>query len=130
MEAKLDEFVRTKGYENSEAMTEIRRRITEEVELQFAVEAGHLRDENKAFRELELAFRKEGARIAKHAFKTKALVGVKTQTGRGGSLIREYVGQVVNLYSDGDCFDLADPNVYDGKPFTIGSSCLLSIKVL
>jgi hypothetical protein len=130
MEAKLDKFVRIKGYENSEAMTDIRRRITEEVELRFAEEANVLRDENKAFREEELEFRKAGYEIAEYAYKNKSSVKVATQTGRGGTLIREYVGYVESLYESSKCFNFVTKDEYDGKPFTIGMSCLLSIKIL
>jgi hypothetical protein len=129
MEAKLNQFVRTKGYENSETMTEIRRRITEEVELILGVETKHLQEENKQLRDEELAFRENAKPIIKHAYETKALVGVKTQVGPKGSIIHEYVGHVEKLYSS-DCFNFVDPNEFDGKPFTIGLSCLLSIKIL
>lgn len=130
MEAKLDKFVRTKSYENSEAIGIIKKRIQEEVEAILGKEAGDLRKENERLYAEEKEFRAKAKEIIVKAFKDKSLVGVSTQTGPHGSLICDYVGKIVHIYSSGDCFDLVDPNAHEGRSFTIGSSCLLSIKIL
>ena len=58
-------------------------------------------------------------------------IKVTTQTGpNGGDVLTDYEGTVEHIYDKyKPCFDLSDKNYYEGRKFTIGSSCIQSIEV-
>jgi hypothetical protein len=130
MEATLNKFVRTKTSQNYEVIDEIRKRIRERIEAEYSEELNALRDENQYFYQKEKVFRDQAKEVVKSAYTHKNRILVKTQVGKNGSIIHEYIGHIEKIYSGGDCFDMIDTEIHDGKPFTIGLSCLLSIKIL
>lgn len=57
---------------------------------------------------------------------------IKTQVGPGGTVINTYPNCTLESVSviglSVNTFNVSAPDIYDGKPWTIGLSCLLSIK--
>lgn len=62
------------------------------------------------------------------------LVHVQTQVGPdGGIIIHDYPDAVIEtvdvIATKVNTFNISDPSAHEGRPFTIGLSCLLSIKL-
>src|SRR5579859_3586909 len=128
----LDPNNRIVYYENSDQIEAIRAKIRQRIEAELQAEAGDLRKVNDELYAKEREFRKEVWQHIVQAHKNGSRVQVETQTGRGGTLIRKYVGHVSKLYGS-DCFNMLQEK--DSKSdmrgeFTIGSSCLLSFEIL
>lgn len=118
--------------ENSDQITLIREKIKNRIEAELQAEAGDLRKVNDELFAQERKFRDDVWKHIVQAHKDGSRVRVETQTGRGGTLIREYVGNVTKLYSS-DCFNMLPEKGSKSDmrgEFTIGSSCLLSFELL
>jgi len=126
--AILNPFVRQKYSENFEEIAKIREKIKIEIDEKVAGEIKLYREENDRLIKEEKEFKSLAASVMKDAFNTKSRVIVSSQTGRNGSTIREYRGYITKMYDD-YAFDLSAENYNDGKPFTIGLSCLQSIEI-
>ena len=127
---ELHQDIRIKRDENYEVLRSIEQRISERIRSEFQAEVSDMKAENENFHKQD----KEFVEQAKELLKTitpETLLRVKTQVGRGSTIIQEYEGHIQRnfKYNDGS-FNFISPGKYDGRPFTIGFSCLLSIEVI
>lgn len=121
---------RIKLRQNYEALDSIKREITKRVEQEYSVELKALEEENKYFRDEEVRLKKD-AKDFLLSVNAKTKLKVCVQVGEGGRIINEYVGTLQRDFTRYDTyFNFIDPTYLDGKPFTIGFSCLLSIEKL
>ncbi len=89
--------------------------------------------ENAELYAAELAFREEAKKILLSCTPTVSgtILRVSTQTGRRSSIVRKYIGNLEYKFGYSDStFNFVDRKYNDGKPFTIGFSCLLSIEIV
>jgi cation transport regulator ChaB len=92
-----------------------------------------LRDRRDTLYKEENEFRAKASEFLKQ-LKPGDKVSVQTQVGPdGGTIIQDYNNAVIEhihiIGSKVNTFNVSDPAIYDGKPFTIGLGCLLSIKL-
>ncbi len=128
--AELSKNIRIKRDENYEILRLIEQRVSDRIRAEFANEISDIQLENKKNLEEEKLFREQAKEILKTAT-TETLLKVETQVGKGSTVIQEYTGRIDKQfkYNDGT-FNFICSDKYEGKPFTIGFSCLLSIEVL
>jgi len=130
MKAEQSKYTRIKINENYEVLRSIEQEISNRIKLEFASEIQGLKAENDLLYKEEKAFIDQAKEILKRA-NTTTLLKVKTQTGKNSELIREYTGTIQSEFNCYDSiFNFISPNNYDGKPFSIGFSCLLSIEII
>ena len=130
MKVALNKDVRIKRDENYEVLRSIEQKISDRIRAEFANEISDIKAENEKFHTEDKSFREQAKELLK-TITTETLLKVKTQVGKGSTIIQEYTGHIERnfKYNDGT-FNFVSPDKYDGKPFTIGFSCLLSIEVL
>lgn len=130
MKAELSKDVRIKRDLNYEVLRSIESRISAQIRAEFESEVSAIRGENEKFHKEDKDFREQAKEILRK-ITPETLVKVKTQVGKGSEVVQRYTGHIERdfKYSDGT-FNFISPGKYDGKPFTIGFSCLLSIEVL
>ena len=130
MKAKLHKGVRVKRDENYTLLQTIEREIRERIQTEYNSQTTALRLENDALRAEEKNFIKD-AQFTLSTIRVFDKIKVETQVGPGSSIVKEYVGHLEHPYKQGDgVFNMIDKKYYDGKPFSIGMSCLLSIETL
>ena len=125
---ELSEHIRIKRDENYEVLRTLKETISQKIRAEFESETKGVSDENESFHKQDKEFREKASELLK-TLNTQTKLKVKTQVGRGSTLIHEYEGYLRRKYTDG-VFDFIDESKYDGKPFSIGLSCLLSIEVV
>lgn len=130
MKAELNKDNRIKRSENSEVIDAIRLEISKRIQKEFAKELKVYNDENEKFYADEKAFFKEVETILKSVDVTTKL-RVVTQVGKGSTMLNAHEGHIEKKLGYGDThFNFCCEERYDGKPFTIGFSCLQSIEIL
>ena len=127
----LNKDVRIKRDENYVVLTNIENQIRNEVRKRFADETKVLREETDSFVKEEKEFHRKAQEMLRGLTPNDKLK-VCTQVGKGSSVINEYVGYIEKniKYSDTWFNFISDDRMNDGRPFTIGFSCLLSIEKL
>ena len=130
MEARLSREVRIKRDENYIILKNIEDGIRERVRKEYESETKALREENSTLTQTEKEFRKEANDILSFV-SSEATLKVETQVGPGSTIVREHIGHLAKPFRPGDgYFDMRAMDYNDGKPFTIGFSCLMSIEVI
>jgi hypothetical protein len=130
MKSELRKEVRIKKDENNILLENIKYEIRERVEEEYNSETQAIREENDKLRQEEKEFISNAKYILASA-SPMDLLQVKTQVGRGSTVIHEYTGSLEYKYKNGDgVFNFVDLSYNNGKPFTIGFSCLLSVEKL
>ena len=127
---ELHQDIRIKRDENYEVLRSIEERISAQIRAEFQAEVSDMKTENDNFHKQDKEFREQAKELLK-TITPQTLLKVKTQVGRGSTVIQEYEGRIERnfKYNDGT-FNFISPDKYDGKPFTIGFSCLQSIEVI
>lgn len=130
MKVELSKSVRIKKDENYEALQSIEREISNRIKAEYQNEVSALKSENERLHTEDKAFREQAKKFLRNVTPA-TLLKVQTQVGRGSTIIQEYTGYIEKPfgYSDGT-FNFCSPDNYDGRPFTIGLSCLLSIETV
>lgn len=130
MKAELNQHNRIKRDENYEVLNSIKNRISQKIQAEFDAEIKDIKSENEKYWEEEKVFKEEARQILlKITPQTK--LKVSTQVGRGSKIIQTYEGNLERKFEWRDgTFNFISPNNYDGKPFTIGFSCLQSIEII
>jgi len=130
MKAELNKDIRIKRLENYEAMEAIRTEISKRIQKEFAKELKAYNDENEKSYTDEKAFFKEVETILK-SVDVNTKLRVVTQVGKGSTVLNAYEGHIEKKLGYGDThFNFCCETKFDGKPFTIGFSCLQSIEIL
>jgi hypothetical protein len=132
MKHLLSRNLREKLYDNSDARQEIRNKIMQRVEKEYATEAKLLHEESDRLRAEEKAFTDASKPFIQEAYDKQTTVKVYAQVGKNGSIVREHTGKITKLYKYDwkgiDAFNFSDPTYLDGKEFTIGLSCFMGIE--
>lgn len=131
MKVEISKNARIKRDENYEVLRSLEQEISNRIRAEFANEVQGIKKENENYHEMEKSFREQAKELLKNVT-PETLLRVKTQVGHNSTIINEYTGHIerkFNWYKDGT-FDFISPDKYEGKPFTIGLSCLLSIEIL
>lgn len=130
MKAELNEFTRTKKYQNYEVIQSINDTIAERIKAEYNAELTALKEENETLRKEEKAFEEEARKVLM-AITPQTKIRIKTQVGKNGTIVNTYEGHIEYKLGYGfGVFNMVCATRYDGKPFTIGMSCLVSIEVL
>lgn len=124
---ELDPNNRIVYYQNSDQIEAIRQRIKKRIESEMLAEAGDLRKANDELHAQEMKFKDEVWKYIVQADKDQSRVRVKTQVGRGATIIHDYIGVVSKIHTSG-LFNMKA----DGREneFSIGLSCLLSFEII
>lgn len=131
MKAELNKDNRIKRMENYEAMDSIRKEIAARIQLELGKELSAYTEENEKSVKEEKEFYKEVSKILRDS-DVGTRLKVVTQVGKGSTILNEYVGNLAYKpeYSATHFNFISEQRDNDGKPFTIGFSCLQSIEVL
>lgn len=127
---ELHQDIRIKRDENYQVLKTIEDRISAKIRAEFESEVSAIRAENDTFHKKDNEFREEARELLK-TITPQTLLKVRTQVGIGSKVIQEYEGHIEKniKYNDGT-FNFISPDIHDGKPFTIGFSCLQSIEII
>ena len=125
--AILNPYVRIIKDENYEKLKSIENEIRERIQAEYTEEIEALRKQNEELHSEDKKFRAQ-AKVVLRKVTFEDTVKLSVQVGKGSTTIRHYVGKVVQ-YDGGDVFNVVVPDHMDGKEFTIGLSCLQSIKI-
>jgi hypothetical protein len=129
MKASLSKDVRIKKDENYSLLTDIQREIQARVQAEYQSQTKALHVENDGFRELEKAFIEQAKYILVKLIPQHTPIKVTVQVGKGSTILRDHEGTIQKpFYMSDGYFNMIDPTYNDGKPFTIGFSCLQSIE--
>ena len=121
---------RQRYYENHEVLTGIKAKISERVQREFEKEAGDIKAENDRLFSNEKRFSQLAKKMLSSCT-TETKLKISTQVGKNGSVVHEYTGTLQRRVTERDgTFNFIDPNAFNGGPFTVGYSCLLSVEVL
>jgi len=129
---ELHKDIRVKRRNNYDQLKDIEQLIAKRIAAEYNMERNALRAENDAFNADEKSFYERVSDLL-HSCGVETKFRVVTQTGPLSGTLREYTGVLSKQYvqyRDHSMFDFIDPNFLDGKPFTIGFSCLQSIEVI
>jgi len=130
MKVEMSKDVRTTKNANYEILSNIEREIKSRIQDEFLSETTAIRKENENL----VAHEKMFYGIADELLCTLQPtdeIKIESQVGPGGSIVNTYVGHLEFPYRKGDkMFNMVSPDKLDGKPFTVGFSCLLSIEKL
>jgi hypothetical protein len=130
MKAELNAGNRIKRLENYEAMEAIRIEISKRIQLEYSKELKAYTDENEKLYVDEKSFFKE-VQIILNSVDVSTKLKVVTQVGKGSTVLNTYEGHIEKKIGYRDTyFNFCCEERYDGKPFTIGFSCLVSIEIL
>lgn len=121
---------RIKRNENSQLIADIKQKIYERVELEFQNEVSALRNENQAFYTEEKQFFESVKDLLKEVTPETKLK-VVTQVGVGSKILNEYTGNLeYKIPYNQTYFNFISPEYNEGRPFSIGFSCLQSIEII
>lgn len=131
METKaiLNSNVRIKKNENYEELNRIHNEIQERIAAEYEQERKGLRKENELLYEQERIFKNITEKVL-FGLKPDTQIKVITQVGKNQSVFHSYIGKIEKPYDGNSCFNMIDDGYNDGKPFTIGLSCLQLIMVV
>lgn len=132
MKVELSKEVRIKRDQNHTVLRCIEERIIDffEDDDEKVLSILSLKDENHKLYKIELEFRKEALKLLRN-ITPNTQIKIKTQVGKGSTLIQEYTGHIEkNVGHNDSMFNFISPDRNGGNPFSIGLSCLLSIEVL
>jgi seryl-tRNA synthetase len=128
--AEIRKEVRIKQSENYELLDTIKTKIRHRIEAEYEDETNALRKENETLHAEYKTFEAEAQKILASVTPATKL-RVKTQVGKGSSIVNEYVGHIESAFKFRDtCFNFISPEKNEGKPFTIGLSCLMAVEVI
>lgn len=127
---ELNKDIRIKRDENYQVLKNIEDRISAKIRAEFESEVSAIRAENDTLYQKDNEFREEARELLK-TITPQTLLKVRTQVGVCSKVIQEYKGHIEKniKYNDGH-FNFISPDKHDGKPFTIGFSCLQSIEII
>ena len=130
MKAGMNKDVRVIRTGNYEILRKIETEIKMRVQNEYLAETDALRKENEDLLTTEKQFYDEAEAVL-NSLKYGEQIRVETQVGPGGSIVNTYVGHIESPYRNGrKMFNMISDDKLNGKPFTIGFSCLLSIEKL
>jgi hypothetical protein len=127
---ELPKITRMKRMENYVELAKIEAEISKRIRAEYTDEINALRGENEKLLDEERDFYVSVSSLLKNV-DTSTKLKVVTQTGKDSDFFRTYVGHIERRVGVFDkSFDFVSPDAYEGRPFTIGFSCLQSIEIL
>jgi len=127
---ELSQNNRIKRHENYAQLDAIESVIRERIRSEYTEEIKQLRNENDKSFEEEKEFILSVKQFLPGLSPSDKLK-VTTQVGRNSDIIRTYTGHIEKrIPFNQSYFNFVSPDYIDGKPFTIGLSCLQSIEIL
>ena len=130
MKAGMNKDVRITRTGNYDILKGIETEIKMRVQDEYLEQTTAIRKENEDLLVTEKQFYAEAEAVLKSLYPTDQ-IKVETQVGPGGNIVNTYVGHLEYPYSNGrKMFNMISTDKLDGRPFTIGFSCLLSIEKL
>lgn len=128
--ATLNVDSRIKRSENYILLKTIENEISSRIREEYSNETRALRKENDVLHNQELEFKKVACEVLKKA-EVDSKIRVVVQVGVGSLTLQTYEGYLTQKFTGFNTwFDMSDKNRFDGKPFTIGLSCLQYVEIL